>query len=110
MKKPSALYLPGSQPEERKPPMRKEYDFSNARRAEDVPHLVKLQAENTAGKTRITTYLDNDVVAWLKARGDTENKGYQTILNEILRKQLTPEPPLAEILRQVIREELKQAA
>ena len=90
--------------------MRKEYDFSNARRAEDVPHLAKLQSESTMGKTRITTYLDNDVVAWLKARGETENKGYQTVLNEILRKQLSPEPPIAEVLRQVIREELKQAA
>ena len=67
--------------------MRKEYDFSNAKRAEDVPHLAKLQSENTAGKTRITTYLDNDVVAWLKARGDTENKGYQTILTDIVNRQ-----------------------
>lgn len=87
--------------------MRKEYDFRNARRAEDVPHLAKLQEENAVGKVRITTYLDNDIIAWLKARGEAENKGYQTILNEILRKQLTPEPPLAEVLRQVIREELK---
>ncbi|HCE69123.1 MAG: hypothetical protein A2X82_03965 [Geobacteraceae bacterium GWC2_55_20] len=90
--------------------MRKEYDFSNAKRAKDVPHLAKLQSENTKGKTRITTYLDNDVVEWLKARGEAENKGYQTVLNELLRKQLVPEKPIAEVLRQVIREELKNAA
>ena len=90
--------------------MRKEYDFSNAKRAKDVPHLAKLQSENTKGKTRITTYLDNDVVEWLKARGEAENKGYQTVLNELLRKQLAPEKPIAEVLRQVIREELKNAA
>jgi len=30
--------------------MRKEYDFSNAKRAKDVPHLSKLQAE-AKGKT-----------------------------------------------------------
>jgi uncharacterized protein (DUF4415 family) len=90
--------------------MRKEYDFSNATRAKDVPHLAKLQSENTKGKTRITTYLDNDVVEWLKACGESENKGYQTVLNELLRKQLVPEKPIAEVLRQVIREELKKAA
>jgi len=90
--------------------MRKEYDFSNAPRAKDVPHLAKLQSENTKGKTRITTYLDSDVVEWLKSRGESENKGYQTVLNELLRKQLTPEKPLEELLRQVIREELKKAA
>lgn len=90
--------------------MRKEYDFSAAKRADAVPHLVKLQAENVTGKARITTYLDNDVLEWLKARGEAEHKGYQTVLNELLRRQLTPEPPIAEIVRQVIREELKRAA
>jgi uncharacterized protein (DUF4415 family) len=90
--------------------MRKEYDFSTATRAKDVPHLAKLQSESTKGKTRITTYLDNDIVEWLKARGATENKGYQTVLNELLRKQLAPEKSIAEVLRQVIREELKSAA
>lgn len=38
--------------------MRKEYDFSKARRAKDVPHLAKLQVE-AEGKTRITIMLDN---------------------------------------------------
>jgi len=41
--------------------MRKEYDFSKAKRAKDVPHLAKLQAEG-GGKTRITIMLDNDVI------------------------------------------------
>ena len=34
--------------------MRKEYDFSKARRAKDVPHLARLQAESR-GKKRITS-------------------------------------------------------
>jgi hypothetical protein len=38
--------------------MKAEYDFSKARRAKNVPHLAKLQAENAAGKTRVTMYLD----------------------------------------------------
>ena len=90
--------------------MRKEYDFSQAKRAKDVPHLAQLQEEKIKGKTRITTYLDSDLVEWLKVKGEAENKGYQTILNELLRKQFTPEKPLAEVLRQIIREELKNAA
>ncbi len=81
------------------PDMKAEYDFSKGKRGAVIPNN---------GKTRITTYLDNDVVEWLKARGETENKGYQTILNDTLRKLIT-EPPLAEIIRQVIREELKAA-
>ena len=83
------------------PEMRPEYDFSKGKRGAVIPN---------AGKTRITTYLDSDIVEWLKARGEAENKGYQTILNELLRKHLAPEKPIAEVIRQVIREELKLAA
>jgi uncharacterized protein (DUF4415 family) len=90
--------------------MRKEYDFSQGKRASVIPHLAKLQAEQSKGKVRITTYLDADVLELLKARGESENKGYQTVLNELLRKQFTSEKPLEEIIRKVIREELKQAA
>ena len=90
--------------------MRKEYDFSNAKRAKDVPHLAKLQAKQSQGKIRITTYVDDDIVEWLKAKGKAEGKGYQTILNETLRQHIREDKPIAEVLRQVIREELKQAA
>lgn len=83
------------------PEMRPEYDFSKGKRGAVIPNV---------GKTRITTYLDSDIVEWLKARGEAENKGYQTILNELLRKHLAPEKPIAEVIRQVIREELKLAA
>ncbi|MCY4361707.1 MAG: hypothetical protein OXE42_05920 [Gammaproteobacteria bacterium] len=41
--------------------MRKEYDFSRARKAGDVPHLARLQAQSR-GKTRITIMLDNDML------------------------------------------------
>lgn len=47
--------------------MRKEYDFTGAKRAKDVPHLTRLQAE-TAGKTRITMRVDSSVLAEFKAR------------------------------------------
>lgn len=90
--------------------MRKEYNFSQGKRASNIPHLAKLQAEQSKSKVRITTYLDADVLELLKARGESENKGYQTVLNELLRKQFMSEKPLEEIIRKVIREELKQAA
>jgi hypothetical protein len=50
--------------------MRKDYDFTGAKRARDVPHLAKLQAE-MAGKTRITMRVDNAVLAAFKARAES---------------------------------------
>jgi uncharacterized protein (DUF4415 family) len=86
--------------------MRKEYDFSNAKRAKDVLHLAKLQAESK-GKTRITIMLDNDLLAAFRARAQAEGTGYQTLINRSLR-QLAGSPPIdEETLRRVLREELK---
>ena len=48
--------------------MRDEYDFSSAKRANEVPHLAKLQAESESGKSRITIFLDDDVFAEFKKR------------------------------------------
>jgi uncharacterized protein (DUF4415 family) len=92
------------------PDMRAEYDFSKGKRGAVIPRADKIQTENSKGKIRITTYLDSDVLVLLKARGEAESKGYQTVLNELLRKQLEHQQPIADILRQVIREELKLAA
>ncbi|HYU32144.1 MAG TPA: hypothetical protein VEW48_08265 [Thermoanaerobaculia bacterium] len=39
--------------------MRKKYDFTGAKRARDVPHLAKLQAEAAHGKTRIAILIDD---------------------------------------------------
>jgi uncharacterized protein (DUF4415 family) len=89
--------------------MRQEYDFSKGKRGAVIPGGTDVETR-VVGKTRITTYLDADIVEWLKTRGEEEHKGYQTVLNELLRKQLAPEPPLAEVVRQVIREELKKVA
>lgn len=88
--------------------MRKEYDFTGAKRAKDVPHLAKLQAEVAGGKTRITILLDDDVLAAFRARADSEGKGYQTLINAALRAAIEPEaaPVTKESLRQVLREEL----
>jgi uncharacterized protein (DUF4415 family) len=87
--------------------MRKEYDFSRAKRAKDVPHLAELQAE-MAGKTRITMRVDNAVLAAFKARAESSGGNYQTIMNEAL-KQYALGLTMADVVRQTIREEMRSA-
>jgi uncharacterized protein (DUF4415 family) len=54
--------------------MRKEYDFSKARRGPVIPL--------PSGKTRITIRIDDDVLHWLKAQVHAAGGGnYQTLLN-----------------------------
>ncbi len=79
--------------------MKKEYNFKNAKRGQVVPQK---------GKTRITIYLDADVIEEFRARADKAGYGYQTMINEALRQYLKKEekPLNKEVIRQVIREEL----
>lgn len=84
--------------------MRKEYDFTDAKRAKGVPHLAKLQAE-ISGKTRITMRADNSVLAMFKARAETSGGSYQTMMNEAL-KQYALGLSLADVVRETIREEM----
>lgn len=85
--------------------MRKEYDLSKARRAKDVPHLAKLQAE-AKGKTRITIMLDNRVLEAFRQQAEAQGVGYQTLINTALRDGLTRQPLTEETLRRVVREEI----
>jgi hypothetical protein len=79
--------------------MKTEYDFSQAKRGAVIPQT---------GKTRITIYIDDDVLESFRERGESAGKGYQTIMNEALREYLNKvQPPLnEETLRRVIQEEL----
>jgi uncharacterized protein (DUF4415 family) len=83
--------------------MKKEYDFTKAKRGQVVP---------TKGKTRITMYLDTDIIDDFRKRAEKSGYGYQTMINEALREYLTKNgKPLDEtVIRQVIREELDRAA
>ncbi len=83
--------------------MRKEYDFSKAKRGPVVP--------GSKGKTRITIRLDDDVVEWFKAEVHAAGGGnYQTLMNHALREYMTnSQEPLEEVLRRVLREELTNA-
>ncbi|KHD06197.1 hypothetical protein PN36_15345 [Candidatus Thiomargarita nelsonii] len=67
--------------------MRKEYDFSNAKRAKDVPHLSKLQAE-AKGKTCIILMLDDEVLQNFRAKAEAKGLGYQTLINQTLTKSM----------------------
>ena len=67
--------------------MRKEYDFSKAKRANEIPHLKKLQGE-AKGKTPITLMLDNDILEDLQHRADATGAGYQTLINQALRSSI----------------------
>lgn len=87
--------------------MRKEYDFSRAKRAKDVPHLAKLQAEMT-GKSRITMRVDNAVLAVFKSRAESSGGSYQTMMNEAL-KQYALGLSIADVVRETIREEMHSA-
>lgn len=84
--------------------MRDEYDFSNARRAKDVPHLARLQDE-AKGKSRITIMLDNEVLLAFRSRAKAEGIGYQTLINQTLRQALGARPVDEATLRRVLREE-----
>ena len=81
--------------------MRKEYDFSRAKRGPVV--------RGSKGKTRITIRLDDDVVQWFKAEVHKAGGGnYQTLINRALRDYMvSSHEPLEEVLRRVLREELK---
>jgi predicted DNA binding CopG/RHH family protein len=79
--------------------MRKVYDFSKGKRGAVIP---------TAGKTRITIYLDNAVLKRFKAESQSTGKGYQTLINEVLKSYVGfgGEPITRELVRKIVREEL----
>ncbi len=83
--------------------MKKEYNFENAKRGQVV---------STKGKTRITMYLDTDILDDFRTRADKAGYGYQTMINEALREYLSKsgKPLDATVIRQVIREELDRVA
>jgi uncharacterized protein (DUF4415 family) len=80
--------------------MKAEYDFSQAKRGAVIPQT---------GKTRITIYIDDDVLENFRERSDSAGKGYQTMMNEALRQYLkkVKQPLDEDTLRRVIQEELR---
>lgn len=83
--------------------MKKEYKFQSAKRGPVLPQK---------GKTRITIYLDNEIIEEFRNRATETGSGYQTMINDTLRQYLENSgKPLNEaLIRQVIREELDRAS
>jgi len=82
--------------------MRKEYDFSNAKRGPVVPV--------PAGKTRITIRLDDDILAWFRQQVHAAGGGnYQTLINQALRRVMDQgNEPFEAVMRRVVREEMRR--
>jgi uncharacterized protein (DUF4415 family) len=64
--------------------MQEEYDFQPGKRGAVIPQ---------PGKTRITIYIDNDVLDTFRHRAETRGTGYQTIMNQVLREYLAQSSP-----------------
>jgi hypothetical protein len=81
--------------------MRAEYDFSKGRRGAAIPQK---------GKTRISIFIDNAVLEAFRARAEKAGTGYQTMMNDALRKYLaeTDQPVTEKVLRQVLRQEMPE--
>jgi len=82
--------------------MKAEYDFSRGKRGPALP---------IGGKTRITIYLDDAILARFKADSERTGRGYQTLINEALAQQTTAaeRPATAAEVRKILREELAAA-
>jgi hypothetical protein len=80
--------------------MKREYDFSRAKRGPIVPPAK--------GKTRITIRIDDDLLEWFRGRVHRLGGGnYQTLINSALREHMArDEDLLAETLRRIIRQEV----
>lgn len=57
--------------------MKETYDFSEGTRGAVVP---------STDKTRVTMYFDDDVLEAFRAKACAEGRGYQTMINEVMRK------------------------
>lgn len=79
--------------------MKAEYNMNRAKRGAII---------STKGKTRITLYLDNEIIQFFRNKSENEGKGYQTMINDALHAFIDNKRiDSVETLRKIIREELK---
>ena len=83
--------------------MKKDYDFSKTKRGAVI---------SQRGKTRITIYLDDEIIDEFRERADEAGSGYQTMINEALREYLSKssKPIDEDSLRKILREELQSTS
>ena len=82
--------------------MKANYDMTKAKRGAVL---------SPSGKTRITIYLDDDVLEAFRRRAEKEGRGYQTLINDALAASLgkSNAPVTIGTLRKILREELRAA-
>jgi uncharacterized protein (DUF4415 family) len=78
-----------------------ELTLSQIKKMKPLPHVVPTVF---SGKTRITIMVDDSVLQAFKVKAG--GRGYQTLINETLRKSLEADS-LTHLIRQVVREELR---
>jgi uncharacterized protein (DUF4415 family) len=79
--------------------MLEEYDFIKGKRGPVIPNK---------GKTRITIFIDSDILGWFRDEAEREGRGYQTAINQALRNYIKQDRrPIQDIVREVVRKELK---
>ena len=85
-------------------------DFSTAKPVDQIPALARLQAAHAAqgGKSRITIRVDKATLAAFKAHAEASGDNYQTLMNQAL-AQFVQGQTLADVVRNTIRQELRQA-
>jgi len=80
--------------------MLKEYDFSKGKRGPVIPQK---------GKTRITIFIDTDILEWFRDEAEREGRGYQTAINQALRNYIKQDKrPIQDIVKEVVRKELRE--
>ena len=89
------------QPNQNGKSMEKEYDFSKGKQG---------PIRCNKGKTRITIYLDDDILEAYRRKADEIGRGYQTLINQSLRETLDRKSVAVDskTLRRILREELKK--
>ena len=88
--------------------MKQNYDFSHGKRGR-----ISAPEPEPRGKTRITIRLDEDLVDHFLHEAEASGGaiGYQTLINQALRRHVEGKAPkLEETLRRIVREEVRAAS
>jgi uncharacterized protein (DUF4415 family) len=89
--------------------MKAQYDFSKGKRGRVTPREPEPRV-SSKDKVRITIRLDEDLIDYFLEQADASGGaiGYQTLINEALRKHVEGKAPqLEETLRRILRDEIK---
>jgi uncharacterized protein (DUF4415 family) len=83
----------------RRDDMLEEYDFSEGKRGPVIAQK---------GKTRITIFIDTNILEWFRGQAEREGRGYQTAINQALKNYVEQDRrPIQDIVREVVRKELR---